>query len=455
MARLLRISRLEALLLVLVPACLPILLAGCAEQEKAPYNLLLITLDTTRADYIGCYGGNVKTPAIDGLAAGGVVFEHNVASSNCTNPSHASIMTGLYPAQHGVYDNRMPLTPAAVTLAEMLQEHGYSTLGAVSARHVSDFNSRFGQGFDTFLRCEPRSITAGKRNKTFLPQLRRVAASSAPFFAWVHFFDPHADYDPPPPFNSMYPPKDEWDPVPAKKYMGANLAHDVETVDPDQVIPLYKGEISYTDSQVGVILDELDELGIAGRTLVVLVADHGESMGEKEIFFSHCGLYKPVSHVPLIMRMPGVLPAGFRVSATTSSVDILPTVLDLLQIPGDIPETAGRSLRPNLSHPDQPVQEHVFCEAKRGTGRAIYDAEYKYIEPFLKDWAIPTDHLYRYCDDSSEEKDLKEIETPRAAQMRSLLEGWTATASKQGLPQTGPRPELDKATREGLEALGY
>lgn len=229
--------------------------------------MLLLTLDTVRADYIGCYGmSRVKTPAIDELAAEGLIRRFNVAPSQCTNPSHASILTGLYLARHQVYNNETPLTDAAWTMAELLQEAGFATLAAVSARHLNPDHSGFGQGFDRFLSCDSPTMNAGERNQEFLPALQGL--TGRPFFAWVHYFDPHGDYEPPSPYDTMYGPQDRYDPVASRKSMESSVAKSKEMVDPDEIVPLYEGEISYLDSEIARVLATLADMGAAENTLV-------------------------------------------------------------------------------------------------------------------------------------------------------------------------------------------
>lgn len=428
--------------------------SGCGRRpDPGKPNVLLITIDTLRADYLGCYGHpDVKTPHIDSLAAEGANFLNNVAPSQCTNPAHASIFTGLYLAFHGVYDNQTPLAGEALTLAEILRQKGYMTLAAVSARHLNPENANFAQGFDEFLECEPVEMTAGERNRKFLKKLRKAAGRS--FFAWVHYYDPHGDYAPPSPFDTMYPVGEDYDPVPGKEAMDLSEKKKNGSVDPDEIIPLYKGEISYMDSHVGELLGLLDELKIADETLVVLVADHGESMVEKEIYFCHAGLYNQTTHVPLILRFPGRIAPGLQFSGMTSSVDILPTVLELLGFELKGPALDGRSLVPALTDPDFRPHEIVIVEAVDGIIAALYQAGYKYMKPYGSDWSVTEDHLYRPFEDYWETSDLKQSEAVRAQQMEGFLDSWLEEAKKRSLPSVR-RKNLDRKTEEALKSLGY
>lgn len=429
-----------------------VLLAGCSRPE--PPNVLLITIDTTRADYLGCYGmEDAHTPVMDGLAAAGVQFLHNMAPSQCTNPSHASILTGLYPVNHGVYNNRSALSSHAVTLAEILGEKGYATLGAVSAHHLNPGNSAFDQGFDQYLECPSRNITAGQRNETLFPALRELGET--PFLAWVHYFDPHGVYDPPAPYDTLHPRTDIHDSLASGQAMNIAAAKNPGTmIDPDEHIALYRGEISYLDAQIGELLATLEAMGEAENTLVVLVADHGESMTEKNIYFSHAGLYNPVIHVPLIMRWPSELPAGHKVAGLTSSVDVLPTILDLVGVDRDVSGLSGRTLMPTLVDGEFEVHDMVISEAVDGVIRGIQQGEYRYITPVKREWSMPTDHLFRSFIDHAEEIDLKDTEPVRATDMARLLDERLAAEGERVLPSTD-ETALDPKTAEALKSLGY
>lgn len=429
-------------------------LVGCG-QDISP-NVLLITIDTTRADYLGCYGmSDVQTPHLDRLAEEGTLFLHNVAPSQCTNPSHASILTGLYLARHTVYDNETPLPENAQSLAEVLQDKGYVTLAAVSARHLNPVNSNFSQGFDTLLTCEPIELKAGERNETFLPELRRVAAQP-PFFAWVHYFDPHGTYDPPAPYDTLYAPEGDFEPMPPRKSMEIGSDRQRELIDPDDYVALYKGEITYLDTEIGRVLAVLDELELADDTIVVLVADHGESMTEKDIYFCHAGVYNQVLHVPLIMRWPERIPRGHRVQAVTSSVDIFPTLLSLLSIPSPASEAgvSGQDLAPTFKDPQAEIHQAVFSEAVGGVIRAVYAQGYKFARPYPIDWALREEVLFRTFEDYWEEQDLKNQESNRSAELAALLEGWLAVAQSHALPASEEHT-VDAKTKEALKSLGY
>jgi len=362
------------------------------------------------------------------------------------------MLTGLYLAVHGMYDNQTRLADDVITLAEFLGDKGYLTLAAVSARHLNPNNSNFGQGFDEFLECDPIELNAKERNQEFFDKLRKIDGRS--FFAWIHYYDPHGDYDPPAPYDTIYPVGSDFEPVKPAKSMDISQEKKAGPVDPDEIIPLYKGEISFLDDQIGELLDLLVELGIEKDTLVVLTADHGESMTEKGIYFCHAGLYNTVTHVPLIMSFPGRIPEGIEVYSLASLVDIFPTALEVLGYDCDEKKINGRSLRPAFSNPEYKPHEFVISEAVNGVIGGIYQGRYKYIKPYAKDWSIKEDHLFLPFQDYVERYDLKDQEKEIAQEMEAFLDSWLLEAKSRAF-KSRYRKKLDKKMREALKTLGY
>jgi choline-sulfatase len=286
---------------------------GELERGKAAgFNLLLVTLDTTRADRIGCYGhAAAATPTLDALAARGVRFADAVSCAPLTTPAHASLLTGLYPPEHGVRNNgERPLAQAFPTLATLLAERGYATAAFVSA-FVLDRRYGLDRGFERYDDAiEPTTSpgTFGARHE------RRAAAvtdaalgwlasrdATRPFFLWVHYYDPHDPYAPPPPF--------------AEAFAGRS----------------YDGEIAYVDSELARVVAALAAAGLEERTLVVVAGDHGESLGEHGEDSHSRTLYEGAMRIPLVLAAPGILPPGEVVSErVVSIVDVLPTLARLL-----------------------------------------------------------------------------------------------------------------------------
>ena len=298
-------------LFVLVVLPLLAALAGCPGASRP--NLLLVTFDTTRWDHMGYAGGPQGiTPMLDAMAQRGTWFSDAVTVAPLTLVSHASILTGLYPPHHGVRDNGLYSLPARdETLAERLRDAGYATHAVVSS-FVLD--SQFGldqgfEGYDDDLAGGPqkiqfmfKEIKAAQASAKAVRWLEQERPRDRPFFLWVHFFDPHANYD---------PPADV-----AKQFPG----------DP------YSGEIHYADRELGRIFKSLDDAGLLDSTVLAFTADHGDSLGEHGETTHGIFVYDSTVRVPMLLAGPGV-PAGRRVDALARTVDLAPTILELLGLP--------------------------------------------------------------------------------------------------------------------------
>jgi arylsulfatase A-like enzyme/Tfp pilus assembly protein PilF len=302
-----------------------VITTACNRIELLPQgpNVLLVTIDTLRADHVGAYGADqAETPTLDGLAARGTRFETAISSSPLTLPAHAALLTGRHPPRLGVRHNGVyHLANEATTLAERFRAAGYATGAFVSAFVLSE---RYGlsQGFDVYddeTGLEPAAPRGYlERDASAVTRSARawLDERSEPFFAWVHYYDPHASYRPPAPFDERFGERP------------------------------YDGEIAYVDSQLSVLLDVVAE-STAENTLVVVTADHGESLGEHQEADHGFGLYDTVLRVPLVVRGPGV-PAGRVVDDLVRSIDLTPTLLDLAGL-APIAEADGASLVPLLA----------------------------------------------------------------------------------------------------------
>ncbi len=401
-----------------------------SEGAAAGANVVLITLDTLRADRVECYGyDGVETPNLNALAARGIRFEDAVASVPLTLPSHASILTGNYPPTHGVRDNGIHrLTPGHTTLAERLQEEGYTTAAFV-ASFVLDRRYGTDQGFDVYddiintgdpdsshwqSRPERRGDRVVDSAMGWLEENERTG-EGRPFFLWLHLYDPHEPYDPPQPFKS--------------RYAGNG----------------YDGEVAFTDQQVGRLVDRLRSLELLDDTLLVVVGDHGEGLGEHGEQTHGRLIYETTMRVPLIFHAPSVLPEGRVVDdRVVATVDIAPTLMDLLGIaPFDCdgvslllrPTDDDRSiyietLTPNLKHGWAPLHG-----LRRHTDKFIQAPTPEYYD--LAD--DPTETLNLYNHDEKAER----LEAELAAMLESF-----PTAANAGV-------EVDPVAARNLAALGY
>ena len=393
-------------------------------------NVLVITLDTTRWDRLGAYGdASALTPNLDRLAGEGVLFEQAISAVPLTLPSHSTIFTGLLPPRHGVRDNGgYILDPKHRTLASTLKATGRAT-GAFVGAFVLDAKFGLDAGFDTYYDkfdlSRQRSISlgsiarrAGEVVENAMPWLEEHAGR--PFFAWLHFYDPHSPYDPPEPFLSRFRDRP------------------------------YAGEIAYVDSQVGRLLQWLDTRRLSDRTIVVVIGDHGESLNEHGEGTHGLFIYESTTRVPFIIRTPYDLPRGQRVRSTVRSEDVMPTVLELTgtQPPDGI---QGRSLTPLFAGGAADLNLDAYSEslyARNHYGwselRALRSGRFKYI-------ATTRPELYDLERDPGEERNLFDERRPLADRMAQELE---RLAAESGTEASGPST-VDPETRERLAALGY
>jgi arylsulfatase A-like enzyme/Flp pilus assembly protein TadD len=299
---------------------------GPSPGDLAGWNVLLITIDTLRADRVGFAGyDGVETPVLDGLAAAGVVFDDAISAAPVTLPAHATILTGLYPPAHGALDNGLYALPEDVpTLATILRGRGYDT-AAVLGAYVLIGRTGLDAGFDRYDDEfeKPRQLRQAYRERPAAAVVASASewlagrSSAAPFFLWTHFFDPHASYDPPEPFATRY-----------------------------RLRP-YDGEVAYTDQAIGDLLDAIRAAGALERTLVVVTADHGEALGDGGEQTHGLLLRASTLRVPLVLVAPGRLPAGRRIAGVVSTVDVAPTILELVGAP-PIQAAQGRTLLPRI-----------------------------------------------------------------------------------------------------------
>jgi arylsulfatase A-like enzyme len=252
----------------------------------------------------------------------------------------------------------------------------------------------------------------------------------------------------------MYPAGSKYEPVPPHNEMNLTKEQKSNPVDPDKIIPLYKAEITFLDSQIGKLIQTLKKMRNWENTLIILVADHGESMVEKNIYFCHAGMYNPVLHVPFIISFPKKLPQGLKVTSLTSSVDIFPTVLNILDIRFQSDKINGKSLLPTFSNPGFNVHPYIISEAYKGVIRVVYKDEYKFIKPFPTDWACKESHLFQSWLDYNESIELKKVNAEIAEEMERLMGNWLKNARKNALKRK-KRKKLDKKTEEALKTLGY
>jgi arylsulfatase A-like enzyme/Tfp pilus assembly protein PilF len=399
-------------------------------------NIVLVTLDTTRADHVGSYGyAGARTPQLDALARRGALFEQAATTSPLTQPAHSSILTGMYPTYHGVRVNgSTALGASQVTLAEVLAERGYATAAFIGA-FVLDGRWGLNQGFgaydDAFDLAKYKHLDLGSVQRP--GNLVMDAAlgwleshKQAPFFAWIHLYDAHVPYEPPEPFRS--------------ELGGQGLAG------------LYDGEIAFADQQLGRCLSWLKASGLDERTVVVVVGDHGEGLGSHGEGTHGYFVYDYALHVPLVVAAPFPELAGVRVASQVSVVDVFPTILALagLEPPAHV---QGRSLLGAMLRPGEERTSDAYGESMTPNLQYGWAALQSLRTPRFKLIQAPRPELYDLVADPGETTNVIARHGVVAEEMRLRLERLVSETGRGA-----PEPEaanLDKETLESLAALGY
>ena len=400
-----------------------------------PRSLLLITIDTLRADHLSCNGAQgVATPNLDRLAREGANFTRARACVPLTLPSHASILTGNYPPTHGVRDNASTRLPASQqTLGEVLQSGGYETVAFLGS-FVLDRRFGLAQGFDTYddrVSRRPEDLESLEAERSAedvfsaFDSWFSARETEKPFFAWLHFYDPHAPYTPPEPFAGRY------------------------RTDP------YAGEVAYVDEVIGRVVGRLEAEGVLRSLVIAVVGDHGEGLGEHGERTHSLLIYNSTLHVPMILVAAGQIEPGRRIDSLVRTIDLAPTLLELLGLPGSLGE--GRSLLPLLdrgsdSQGSKPgllaYSESLYAELNLGWS-SVYGLETEAYRLILG----PEPELYDMRADPGEERDLADAHPATVKELNRQLDESMPSGDPSGA--SGDRIELDPESMEQLRSLGY
>lgn len=417
-----------------------------APLPPSPPSVLLLGIDTLRADGLGAYGRRPSvTPALDRLAAESDLWLEAFSCFNVTNPSFTSLMTGLYGKSHGIYDFGHPLPPRFTTLAERFSAAGYDTASIVSVNHLADAQSGLGQGFA--IREEAADQFAAER--VVDRAIDWIGERRKPFFLWLHFFDPHTPHTPPQPFALGFRPREATGLSPTRGWTGFRKPGLVAYRNPvlGGQKDLYAGEIAYLDRQLDRLLDSLRSRGLLENTVVVLVADHGENLDEHGISFRHSGLWDTVTHVPLLIRWPGSRPEGRRIAGLVQNVDVAPTLLRFAGLP--VPASDGLDL---LRLPAG-GRRAVYAEHTGKLGAMVRTRRYKYMISRPGNRFVPPGaYFYDLTADPREEDNLAGRGLPEEERLAEVLRRWWSEASPPhpGIPA---RPDGEQERR--LRSLGY
>ena len=398
-------------------------------SKSPPKRVLLISVDTLRPDYLGCYGQKrLRTPQIDSLAQAGVTFDQAVSHVPLTLPSHISMLAGLYPTHHGVHDNSgFYLDPKLVTLAEIFQKEGFATAAFIAGFPL---DSRFGmdQGFQIYHDALPMRLV---NNDLALPELPASTVTDAAldwlakikkdqWFLFIHFYDPHHPYFPPEEYRKKYPRN------------------------------FYAGEISYVDDQIGRLLQYLKDRNLLSSTLIVFTSDHGESLGAHGERSHGVFVYDTTMRVPLILTGPGI-PSNKRVSTLARLIDVAPTVMDLMKIRNSVQMDGASLVKSWTSEQAAPRKQVSYFESLAAQMnrnwapvRGFYLLPNKYID-------LPIPELYQLDIDPEEKKNLCESDAKLCADYRDQYQQFAKSIGVSGVKAQ----EVDPEVAEQLEALGY
>jgi arylsulfatase A-like enzyme len=452
-------------------------LAGCS--KPLPPSFVLVVVDTLRADHLSFYGyERDTTPGISRWVDEAAIFERCISPIPLTDPAISSIMTGIYPTRHGVRDTGYRLEHRFRTLAEILKSYEYNTAAFVSRSGLTS-DTGLNQGFDihddrTLLPCEMKDVAwnsiegaekwqrrAGEVTDVALEWLEK--RSDEPFFLWLHYYDPHAYYDPPEPFRSRFPKADT-------PYQGKPLwSWWGRVTDIGSEISRYDGEILTVDHHLSRIVEKLKQKKLWDSMLFVVTSDHGESLGEHGHMDHGEWLYEEQVHVPLFMRFPPKVKAGLRITDMVSLLDLMPTALDLLGLP--LPETEkteeivdGRSLVPlmrdytvtaspvfteseNCPSMETPVKIDMVCgpPGVKGKLRAVHEGKWKLIVTPM--YGSEKLELYDLDSDPEENRNVKETYPDILHQLKGTLEAHWSRGSYES--------KVDNELVDRLRALGY
>jgi arylsulfatase A-like enzyme len=434
-----------AILLVATVRCAP-------GPERGLANIVLITIDTLRVDRLSCYGYYLETsPEIDRFARDAILFENAFTHMANTLPAHASLLTSTHPLRHGVRGNLsdygVPFRTGSElqSLPQMLGRLGYQTAAIVSAAPLKKLTG-ISVGFQSYV--EPVGIERRAAETTDLALAWIKSRSSAPFFLWVHYFDPHAAYDPPDPFDRMFSTDER-----QLRYLEENefTYWDHPTI--QEYNRLYDGEIRYVDSEIGRLLRRLQELALDASSAIVITSDHGEGLGQHD-WMTHDRVYEELLHVPLIVKLPagsGVPPR--RSARLVGLVDVVPTLAEELELPLSQTEIAQLEGENALRGPDR---EFVFSERTLGRGDKVGPGEQFTLTSLAWKYFFGTvepAELYDRRKDAGETRNVIDEYPEVAEALRALV--LSRVGGSRASDSTARTPDLPEEYIEEMRALGY
>ena len=429
-------------------------------------NIVLLAVDSLLADHISCYRYHrLTTPHIDRFAEGGAIFEKTYSAHIPTTSAYASMLTGLdtFGTQVVALRHRGPLREGVPTLPEILSKNGYNTSCVGFGGNPSS------RGFDNYLEFQGwgswndgRSPKAENLNAVAIPELDRLVGEDKPFFLFLRHMDPHAPYLPPAPFERMFYHGNECDPnnhsmdavmsfKPFCDFFASWMPPGIS--DKEYVIAQYDGAIAYMDACIQSIFNALDSHGITDETIIALNGDHGETLHDHECWFDHHGIYDNTLHVPLIIRYPGKIPAGIRVSGYNQHKDLVPTLLELADISAGDVKFDGESLMDMVRNEKASHEEEFYiteCTWMRKHGWRT--PHWKLIVALEPDFHFkPEVELYNLIQDPEENTNLAESKPEIVKELKDRMNAWIMKREAE----TGlPNPIMNQGDWHGFDGVG-
>jgi arylsulfatase A-like enzyme len=442
-----------------------------AEGEHGQYNILLISIDSLRADHVGCYGyERDTTPAMDTVASQGIRFANAMATSSWTLPTHLTMFTGRYQIAHGVMHESFALAETVPTMGEVMKAAGYSTAGFVSAPYVAAHYG-YARGMDVYRdlsseyahRREARSAIVSKE-LTDLAVDWLEEHKDEPFFMFVHNFDAHYDYTPPAPYDTMFDEDYDGDMDGTHFIERKDVNPNMDKRDLEHILALYDGEIRYTDDHIAILLAKLEQLQLDSNTVVLIVSDHGDEFFEHGNKGHHRTLYDEVMRIPMIIRLPDRAHAGTVVDEQVTLTDLMPTMLELVGVEAPdgmqgistVPLMAGRRSGRSAIY-------SAFLD-KRGFNLQVgrRTSESKVIQHFnrITHPRQPPIERYDVEADPGERSNIAATTQVRTRGELDILAGfleeqWVENRRIDALADGSNRVDIDDDTMEALKALGY
>jgi arylsulfatase len=431
-------------------------------------NVVMLVVDSLRADHLSCYGYPKPTsPYVDALASAGARCGAMYTAGLPTQPAFTTLHTGQHPIRHGIvsHGGAMELSKKSPMLADVLLRAGYTTC---TVDNLTRERLWFGRGFEYCIDSSQRrvlhlGVTCEELNARAVPWLREHA--SEPFFLFVHYWDPHTPYTPPEQDRDLFYRGTPTDP--SNRSLDAWWTHPLgllardtwlqtpagKITDAEYLVALYDAEIRHVDRGIQQIVHTIDELGLGEKTLVIVTGDHGESHTEHGIFFEHHGLYETTTHVPFVARWPGRIPEGARIDGLLQHHDVAPTVLEALGLKVPAPMDGRSFWRALAGDPESAGREAIVMEECTHQAKwALRTGRHKFILSRATDfYGTPPRELYDLVEDPAETRNLVHAQPDLAARMEQELEGWIAARLREAGRTEDPLREQGVSLRQLFE----